>query len=106
MEGANMNRIVRVTLTPVVLLTTTVAVVPLTGHAEDNDSINSRPTVYAEGLRNGWRDWSWDSSVSLWDSSYSHSGNYSASCSYLQPWAGLYFAHNTLNTAGYNSLVF
>src|SRR5438067_2637384 len=106
-----MNRIVRVTLTPAILLASVATVVPLPGNAEGDtgpDAPDARPTVYTEGLSNHWRDWSWDSSVSLWDSSHSHSGNYSASCAYLQPWGALYFTYNpgTFNTASYDTLVF
>src|SRR5436190_3051189 len=103
-----MNRIARMTLTPVVLLATVATVAPLTGNAEDDDAVSARPTVYTEGLSSRWRDWSWDSSVSLWDSNYSHLGNYSASCAFRQPWGALYFGYNsrTFSTAGYDSLVF
>src|SRR5437879_6576460 len=96
MEGTNMNRIARIALTLLALLATAIAVVPLTSNAdnpEDDNSIDARPIVYDEGLYNRWRDSSWDSSVVLWDTSYSHAGNYSASCAYLQPWGGLYFAY-------------
>src|SRR5437870_4430659 len=103
-----MNRIARITLTPVVMLTTAIAVVPVTGNAQNGDSVDARPNVYDEGLNGRWKDRSWDSSVSLGDSSYSHSGNYSASCAYLQPWGGLDFAYNpgNFNTAGYDNLIF
>jgi alpha-N-arabinofuranosidase len=61
-------------------------------------------SVYADGLINGWQDWSW-ASVNLGNSLPVQSGTASIAVS-AGPWQALYLHHDAFDSSLYSNLVF
>jgi hypothetical protein len=60
--------------------------------------------IYADGLLDGWQDWSW-AAVDLASGSPVHSGTLSARVT-ADAWEAIYLHHAAFATAGYTDLVF
>ncbi len=63
--------------------------------------------LYDDALRNGWEDWSWDSSTAGDATTVVHSGTHAYGVTYNVAWAGFYLKPNAaFNTTGYTHLRF
>jgi hypothetical protein len=83
-------------------------VISLVGGAGSFRQANAAPAasrlIYADGLAQGWANWSW-TSVDLGSNAQAYHGSYSIRVTY-SAWGGLYLHHPGLDVSGYTALRF
>ncbi|MEZ4682977.1 MAG: hypothetical protein R2932_53090 [Caldilineaceae bacterium] len=63
--------------------------------------------LFDDQLRNGWEDWSWDSTTAADATTPVHNGTHAYAVTYEAAWAGFYLkADPAFSTAGYTHLRF
>ena len=88
-----------------------IALAPASGSLAGASTAHSRSqatlVIFDDALGSGWADWSWNTTVSLNNSSPVHAGLRSISVRYDAAWAGLYLhALSAVSTGGYETLRF